>query len=410
MDENLILPDQALKTILENVKPTGVEVVDIFSGINRVTAEELFSKRDLPPRDNSAMDGFAVRSEDIEHLPTTLTIKGTIQAGDSVKGLSLNKGECYKIMTGAFLPDGADTVVEHELTKFDENSVTILEKRAKKANIRQKGEDIKIGDKIDVKGKVITPEIQSRLISAGITFLKVYMKPKVLVLSTGNEVTYPGDNAHIDKIIDANSFYISSLLRKNGAEVSYLGISKDDVLDFKEKLLNSSCYDFIVTSAGISEGDFDVVSNATKELNIDWLFRGVRQKPGKPFSFGKLNSKLIFALPGNPVSSAFCTCFYILPALKKMTGKKDFQNRFITAYTTDVIYKKNKRFHFNRGILKWDYENQQFKVSPYKTQDSHIISSIADCNCYMIIEGEITGSLPEGTAVKCFIYDKDSIF
>ena len=410
MDESLILPDQALETILENVKPTGMEVVDIFSGLNRVAAEDLFSKRDLPSMDNSAMDGFAVKVEDIEHLPATLTIKGTIQAGDSVEGLTVNHGECYKIMTGAFLPNGADTVVEHEATQLDEKNVTILQAKKKGANIRRKGEDIKIGDEINISGKVITPEIQARLISTGITFLNVYMKPKVLVLSTGNELTYPGDNANSDKIIDANSFYVASFLRQNGAEVNYLGIAKDEIHDFKEKVLSSNTYDFIVTSAGISEGDFDVVANATEELNIKWLFKGVKQKPGKPFSFGKINSKYIFALPGNPVSSAFCTYFYILPAVKKMTGVKNFLNLFVTALTTDVVYKKNKRFHFNRGVLKWDCDNNLFKITPYKTQDSHIISSIAHCNCYFIIDSDFTGSLPAGSAVKCFIYDKDSIF
>ncbi|UOD35485.1 molybdopterin molybdotransferase MoeA [Deferribacteraceae bacterium V6Fe1] len=410
MAGNLIRPLDALNEVLKCARIMSYELVDIFSAPGRTIFENPVSKRFLPPLDNSAMDGYAVKFEDIKNLPAKLKVIGNIQAGDSIKGLTLNSGEAFKIMTGAFVPGGADTVVEYEVTEQIGEEVTILKEKKKGANIRVKGEDIAVGSVIDVKGKVVTPEIYARLISVGVNFVKVYTKPKALVIGTGNELAYPGDNSDSFKTIDANSFYISNLLKSNGAEVTYLGIAKDSVDDLVDKIKFAKNYDFIVTSAGISEGDFDVVTNSGKTLAINWIFKGVSQKPGKPFSFGLLGEKPIFALPGNPVSSAFCTFFYILPFLKKMTGLDKYINDSVTATITVPMFKKNKRVHFNRGILKYDNVQREFMVTPYVSQDSHIISSIASSNCYIEIDEDTTGEIEVGSQVKCYIYDKNSIF
>ncbi|MBC7196357.1 MAG: molybdopterin molybdotransferase MoeA [Deferribacterales bacterium] len=410
MAGNLIRPLDALNEVLKCAKVMSYEFVDIFTAPGRVLFENPISKRFLPPLDNSAMDGYAVKFEDIKNIPVKLKVIGNIQAGDSIEGLSLNNGEAFKIMTGAFVPEGADTVVEYEVTEQVEDQVTILKEKKKGANIRVKGEDVGVGSVIEVKGKTVTPEIYARLISVGINFVKVYTKPKVLVIGTGNELAYPGDNADSFKTIDANSFYIANLLESNGAQVTYLGIAKDSVDDLVDKIKSANNYDFIITSAGISEGDFDVVTNSGKTLAINWIFKGVSQKPGKPFSFGLFGEKPIFALPGNPVSSAFCTFFYILPFLKKMTGLDKYLNDVVTATTTVPMFKKNKRVHFNRGILKYDDVRREFMVTPYGTQDSHIISSIASSNSYIVVDEDTTGEIKAGSEVKCYIYDKDSIF
>jgi len=410
MAGNLIKPLDALNEVLKRVKVMSYELVDIFSSPGRVIYENPVSKRFLPPLDNSAMDGYAVKFEDIKNLPAKLKIIGNIQAGDNIEGLILNKGEAFKIMTGAFVPEGADTVVEYEVTEQVGDEVTILKEKKKGANIRFKGEDIAAGSVIELKGKAVTPEIYARLISVGVNFVKVYAKPKVLIIGTGNELAYPGDNSDPFKTIDANSFYVANLLKSNGAEVSYMGIARDNVEDLVDKIKSANSYDFIVTSAGISEGDFDVVTNSGKALAINWVFKGVSQKPGKPFSFGLLGEKPIFALPGNPVSSAFCTFFYILPFLKKMTGSDKYHNDSITAITTETMFKKNKRVHFNRGVLKYCDDEGKFTVDPYVVQDSHVISSIASSNCYIMVEGYVTGEIKVGSRVKCYIYDKRSIF
>lgn len=410
MKGDLIRPLDALNELLKYANKMSYEVIDIFSSPGRVIFENPVSKRFLPPFDNSAMDGYAVKFEDIKNIPAKLKVVGNIQAGDSIQGLRLNEGEAFRIMTGAFIPEGADTVVELEVTEHNSEEVTILKEKKKGANIRRKGEDITVGSVIEIKGKTVTPEIYARLISVGVNFVKVYRKPKALIIGTGNELTYPGDNSDLFKTIDANSFYLANFLKSNGAEVAYLGIAQDNVEDFVNKIKSANNYHFIVTSAGISVGDFDVVTNSDKALGINWIIRGVSQKPGKPFSFGLLGEKPIFALPGNPVSSAFCTFFYILPFLKKMIGAENYHNDYVYATSTQAMFKRNKRVHFNRGILKYNRDEEKFKVIPYAVQDSHMISSIASSNCYIMVEEDAIGEIKVGSKVKCYIYDKSSIF
>lgn len=409
--EKLVTPQDALTKIYNKISNTTIEYVDVLNAIGRVVTENPISVRNLPPKNNSAMDGYAVKFEDINDIPAKLIIKGVIQAGDDVDGLHLKRGEAFKIMTGAFVPKDADTVVEYEITSSGENSVTINEKKKFGANIRKTGEDIKYGDEINIKGKVINAEIQSRLISAGVLFLKVYTKPRIAVIGTGNELIFPEGSGNPFSTIDSNSFYIMSLLKNVGADVSYLGISKDDTKSFIKVMEQTVNYDIVITSAGISTGDFDVVSNSGKQLEIEWIFNGVKQKPGKPFSFGIMkNGGMLFSLPGNPVSSAFCAYYYILPALKKMCGYKHFQNPTVKGYLTKEFYKKNNRFHFNRGILKYLAEDNKFYVTPYGTQESHLISSLQESNCYIIVDASMIGKIEKGTLIECVIYDFNTIF
>lgn len=409
--EKLVTPQDALTKIYNKTSNTTTEYIDVLNATGRVAAENPISVRNLPPQNNSAMDGYAVKFEDINEIPAKLIIKGVIQAGDNVEHLHIQRGEAFKIMTGAFVPKGADTVVEYEITSSGENSVTINEKKKFGANIRKTGEDIKYGDEINITGKVINTEIQSRLISAGVVFLKIYAKPRIAVIGTGNELIFPEGSGNPFSTIDSNSFYVMSLLKTVGADVSYLGISKDDTKSFIKAMEQTVNYDIIITSAGISTGDFDVVSNSGKQLEIAWIFNGVKQKPGKPFSFGIMkNGNLIFSLPGNPVSSAFCTYYYILPALKKTCGYNHFQNPTVKGYLTKEFYKKNNRFHFNRGILKYLAEDNKFYVTPYGTQESHLISSLQESNCYIIVDASMTGKIEKDTLIECVIYDFNTIF
>ena len=409
--EKLVTPHDALKKIHEKVVQTTFEYIDVLNALGRVAAENPLSVRNLPSRDNSAMDGYAVKFEDIIEVPAKLKIKGVIQAGDDVDNIHLQRGESFKIMTGAFIPKGADTVVEYEITSSDENFVTINEKKKFGANIRKKGEDIKFGDKISIEGELITSEIQSRLISAGLTFLKVYRRPRVAVIGTGNELILPEGSGNPFSTIDSNSFYVMSLLKTLKADVSYLGISKDDTESFVKTMEQTDKFDVVITSAGISTGDFDVVSKSSKKLGIDWIFNGVKQKPGKPFSFGIMkNGSMLFGLPGNPVSSAFCAYYYVLPALKNMSGYKRTENPMVKAYLTKEFYKKNNRFHFNRGTLRYDADENRFCVTPYGNQESHLINSLQDSNCYIIVDEDMIGKIEKDTLVNCLIYDFNTVF
>ncbi len=403
----MILPFDALSKILDTLSTLGVEKVSIFNADNRVVAEEIYSTLDLPPYDNAAMDGYAVKYKDIESVDKKLKIKGVIKAGDSVEGLKVDSGECYRIMTGAFIPCGADTVAEFEVAKEENGYVEILKQKKKFANVRFKGEDIKRGEGIDFIGEVINPYRLSRIVSTGNVFIDVYKKPTVCVIATGDELAHPGTQI-AGKTIDSNSFFVRTLLNELGLDAAYLGIAQDTKQSLRKLLEYALNYDVIITTAGISFGDFDVVTNIEKEMDIQWAFKYVKQKPGKPFAFGKIKDSFIFSFPGNPVSTAFCSFFYLIPAIKKMMGYKNFNHTAIKALLTKAMKKNNDRVHFNR--VKVEFKDNMFYATPFETQGSNIIESIARCNGFAMVDSDKIGLIEEGEEVSVFLYDFESVF
>ncbi len=402
----MILPLEALDTILNNVKPIGDELISVFEASGRVISRPIKSTRTLPPYDDAAMDGYAVKFEDIKNVPAKLKLKGTIKAGDRVDNIELEKGYCFRIMTGAPIPKGADTVVEFEVTKEEDDIVTILKEKKKGANVRLRGEDIKAQDTIDFTGEVVTPYRLSRIVSTGNVFVPVFVKPSICIISTGDELVHLGDPK--DGIVDSNSFFIRSLLKQLGIEAAYLGIAKDQSKDFIEKMQSALQYDIIITTAGISFGDFDVVTNSEKQLNINWFFKYVKQKPGKPFAFGKVQSSFIFSFPGNPVSTAFCSFFYLVPAVKKILGYKKYQHQYLNATLTKSMKKRNDRVHFNR--VKVELRDNKFYATPFETQGSNIIESIAQSNGFVMVDENRIGTIEAGEEVRVFLYDYEFLF
>lgn len=403
----MIEPSKALDIVLENISTKGTEIISIFGSGGRVMSGTTLSKRSLPAKDNSAMDGFAVKFSDIKTIPAKLVQVGIIAAGDFADYPPLKPGECYRIMTGAFMPAGADTVVEVEITETNDTIVTINEEKYQGANIRKCGEDINEGDNIDISGVKINAYNQSRLISTGNLLINAYRTLRIAVIGTGDELGYP-DSTDVNRTIDSNSYLVKALFEAEGAKVDYLGIVEDDGAGLEEKLINATEYDLIVTSAGISFGDFDVVTNVTKKLNINWKFTAVNQKPGKPFSFGIIKNTPIIALPGNPVSAAFCAYFYGLPMIRKMQGLNTVENPSIDAITTDDMLKRNNRVHFNRVNVK--YDSGKFLAYPFISQDSHVIGSLSDSNGFIFIPTDMIGKIEKGTELKVYIYNTESIF
>ncbi|AEA33760.1 molybdopterin molybdotransferase MoeA [Hippea maritima] len=404
----MITPFEALDIILNNMKPLGKQKISIFEADKRVVADYIYSKLDLPPQDNSAMDGYAIRFKDIQQIPAKLKIKGTIKAGDSIDGLSVGENECFRIMTGAFIPKGADCVVEFEAAKEENGYVEILKQKKLYANIRFKGEDIEKNARIDLIGEHLNPYRLARIVSTGNIFIDVYTKPRICIIATGNELVYAGDTTPF-ATIDSNSLFVKSLLKEElNLDIDYLGISTDSQEDLKNLMETALNYDIIITTAGISFGDYDVVTNIEKQIGIEWLFKYVKQKPGKPFAFGKIKDSFIFSFPGNPVSTAFCSFFYLLPALKKMMGLKKYLHIPIKAKLKKSMVKRNDRVHFNR--VKVEFKNDNFYATPFETQGSNIIESIAQCNGFAMVESFRLGEIAKGEEVDVFMYDFKSIF
>ena len=399
--------DEAVEIVLKNIEPISTERVSIFDAVNRVIAESVVSRRNLPPFDTSAMDGYAIKAEDTAGGSASLKVKGVIAAGDNVAGLSINNGECYRIMTGAFLPYGADSVIQHELTDNGKEIVNISQQVKKGFCVRYKGEDLKEGSVIDRTGERFSAYHIGRYVSAGIFYTSVYRKPRIALISTGNEIADPAMQDNPDRIFDSNSQMAKIFFQQLGAEVSYIGVIPDD----KEALLNTfkslKNFDMIVTSAGISAGDFDYMNLIADQLGIKWLFSKINQKPGQHMAFGFMGNTPVFACPGNPVSAMFCNFYYTKPALLKMMGLKEYRNKPVKVILAEDVVKKKGRVQFDRVQVK--IENGVMKAYPFTTQDSHIIESLVAANAYAKFTNEMVGTVKAGTELYAYVFNAEQV-
>lgn len=399
--------DEAVEIVLKHIEPISTERISVFDAVGRVSAESVVSRRNLPPYDTSAMDGYAIKAEDTANGSASLKVKGVIAAGDSVAGLSINNGECYRIMTGAFLPAGTDSVIQHELTDNGIEIVNINQQVKYGFCVRLKGEDLHEGSLIDRVGERFTAYHIGRYVSAGVFYTSVYRKPRIALISSGNEIADPAVQDDPDKIFDSNSQMAKIFFQQLGAEVSYIGVVPDDkkaLLDTFKSLKN---FDMIVTSAGISVGDFDYMNLIADQLGIKWLFSKINQKPGQHMAFGFKGDTPVFACPGNPVSAMFCNFFYTKPALLKMMGLKEYKNKPVKVVLAQDVTKKKGRVQFDR--VKVVVENGVMKAYPFVTQDSHIIESLVSANAYAKFTNEMIGTIKAGTELYAYVFNAEQV-
>ncbi|MDR2884288.1 MAG: molybdopterin molybdotransferase MoeA [Deferribacteraceae bacterium] len=404
----MIKPDEALKAVLETVTPIGTEQISVLDALGRVVANKIISKRDIPIKDSSAMDGYAVYAEDLASDGATLKVLGVIGAGDDVSGMAIARGETYRIMTGAHLPAGADTVVERELSDDGLQIVKITEGKKRGANVRPAKDDIGVGDEVDCVGEVISPYTLSRFISVGALHTWVYAKPRVAVISTGSEIASPEDYDNRDKMLDANAPAIIGLLKEAGADCHYLGVVPDDEAKLLAALKTLKKYDVAVVSGGISAGDFDYMGHISEKAGLSWKFHHINQKPGKPMAFGTLDGVPIFGMPGNPVSCMFCAYFYLVPAIRKMQGMNMPENRAVTAVLGEEVKKKKGRIQFDR--VKLEVKEGVIHAYPYSSQGSNLIDSMVKCHAFMKLTDEHEGVLKVGTSVQVYIFNSSGVF
>ncbi len=408
----MIRPDEALKVVLDALSPVGVENIPVFSALGRIAAQNAVSKRDIPLKKSSAMDGYAVYHDDIVNIPAKLKVLGVIAAGDDVSGIRMSHGECWRIMTGAHVPEQADTVVERELTDDNIPLLGVNKTKKKGDNIRPAKDDIAKGDTVNCSGESITPYYISRLISIGAFHMDIYRKPKVAVISTGSEIASPSEYDNPDKMIDANAPAIIGMLAEAGAEPSYLGVIPDEEEQLIQTLTSLKSYDMVVVSGGISMGDFDCMAKISEKVGLNWQFHNVNQKPGKPLAFGMLQTGAtkvpIFGLPGNPVSCMFCAYYYLIPAVRKMQGMNEPRHRQITALLGEEIDKKKGRIQFDRVKLK--VTDGVLYAYPFRTQNSNVIASMVESHAFMELADELEGRLKPGTPVKVFIFNRSGLF
>ncbi|MFC2047947.1 gephyrin-like molybdotransferase Glp [Chloroflexota bacterium] len=317
-----LLPFEEAKRIIEtNVKLTvRVEAIDIDYSLGRVLAEDIVATLNIPPYDRAAMDGYAVKAEDTSNAsqsnPKVLKIISELYAGETPQK-GINTGECIQIATGAMMPEGADAVVKVEDTKAENGKVKVFKPVSPKENRAEKGEDIKEGEPVLRHGFVLDAGKIGVLASQGISQIRAYEKPKVAIIPTGEEIGEVGQNLKQGQVYDINSHTIASVVRGNGGTPVSFGVVGDDLEQLKTTIKEALKNDLVVISAGSSVGERDLLSDVLQNWG-EVLFHGVRIKPGMPTLFGKINSKLIFGMPGFPTSCLVTTQLFVAPAIRKM--------------------------------------------------------------------------------------------
>lgn len=388
---------EALSLLFDIARPiTETESISLDQALDRVLAEDLVSSINVPPANNSGMDGYAFRNEEAERF-ASLVIQDTVFAGDHLS-TPVKEGHCVRIMTGARLPEDVDTVVMQERTRVQDGRLFIDGECKTGDNVRNAGEDITKGDVILNQGRKLTPSDLGLISSIGINEIKVIRKLKVAVISTGDELKPAGAALEPGQIYESNGIVISSLLKRMNMDVIEFGIVPDIPEEIERAFMRANQQaDVVISSGGVSVGDADYVKPLLQKLgHID--FWKVAIKPGKPFAFGKLSESYFIGLPGNPVSATVTFDVLAKPFLQKLSGTKASPAFTIPATTASTFKKRPGRMDFQRAVLH-QTEDGTLQVSPTGNQGSGILTSVSQANGYLVIPAE-QGSISEGETVR----------
>jgi molybdopterin molybdotransferase len=386
----MVKVNEALRIILELITPLSYEEVKLFCCLDRVLAEDIYAEIDVPQLDNSAMDGYALRSDDTREAsrnnPKNFEIIETVRAG-FLPTRKVGKQQATKIMTGAPMPDGADSVVMVENTeKEGKAKVKIFKEVNWGDNVRRKGEDIKEGELVIKKGAVITSAHIGILASLGRAKVKVTRKPRVAVVVTGDEVVDIEDEFKKGKLRSSNTYTLYSQIIKAGGVPENLGIVPDEPFRLEERIAKGLDCDLILTSGGVSVGEYDLVKFILARMGTEIKFWKVAMKPGKPLVFGLIKGKPIFGLPGNPVSSMISFEVFVKPAILKMLGRLDDDYKEVDAVLEEDLKKKTGMRYFLRARTRW--EDGVYFTHTTGPQGSAILKSMALANSLIILPEE----------------------
>jgi len=386
---------QALKIVLGDTKPMGRELVALSYARERVLAEDMTAKNNIPYTDNSAMDGYAINTDDLKSIPRDLKVVGVVACGKSVKA-RLRPGQAMTIMTGAPVPDGCNSVIPVEDTEVVASGIVRIRRKVEPGkNIRYSGEDVRKGEVVLKRGTVVGPAELGMLASVGKVRVKVFQKPLVAILITGNEIIEPGERLRPGKVRDINTFSLCGLVEKFGGLPLPLGIAPDDKVELVKKMKKGFNSDIMIISGGVSMGRFDLVREALTSMGYREGFWKVAMRPGMPISFGHIGRMPVFGLPGNPVSSMVSFLEFVRPLIMKLTDRPVDLPEISALLKTPIVKKDNKR-HFLR--VKLDYRNQKYFASLTGPQGSGILKSMIKCDGIAVIP-ENAKSLKVGDTV-----------
>ncbi len=387
---------EAIRACLKAIE--GVEHLKIRDALGRVLAQEIVPQINVPAHDNSAMDGYAVRFSDLDQ---PLKEIGTALAGKPFAG-KLGPGECVRIMTGAVMPQGADTVVIQEVVKKEGERIAVPPGQKRAQNVRYAGEDLKIGVPVLKIGKFLAPADQGLIASLGIGEVKVKRRLRVAFFATGDELASIGTPLREGEVYDSNRYTLHGMLSRVGVELIDMGVVRD-VPEALEKAFRQAAQraDVVITTGGVSVGEADFVKQLMGKLG-EVLFWKIAMRPGRPMAFGKIGDAFLFGLPGNPVAVMVTFYQFVRDALLFMSGREAGEIPLLKAESAENLRKVPGRTEYQRGIVF--QEGSTWKVRTTGQQGSGVLRSMSEANCFIVLEHE-RGSVKAGERVSVQLFE-----
>jgi molybdopterin molybdotransferase len=381
--------EEARRIELATVAEQPVEHVSLDEAQGRTLAVAIDSRDTIPPFDNSAMDGYAVRAADVQDVPVTLPVAGQVPAGTSPER-AVAPGSCVQIMTGAPVPEGADAVVPVEWTE-QAGDGRIRVRRAPEAGqyVRPAGQDVRAGERVIDAGQVVTPPVVGMLATLGYAEVAVRVPPRIAAIATGDELVEVDRALGPGQIRNSNGHALAAQVRSAGAGALPPLLARDDKADIRRIIEKALSADVLLFSGGVSVGEYDLVKQVLDAMGMELYFWKVRQRPGKPLAFGVLQGKPVFGLPGNPVSSAMCFEQHVRPALATMLGRQRVLRPRHPAILDVPSPKVENLHHFARGVAAFA-DDGRLHVRDTGPQASNLYSSVVRANCII--------HLPDGLA------------
>lgn len=387
---------EAMRACITPISAT--EKVPVRAALGRVLAQEIVPDINVPAHDNSAMDGYAVRFADIDK---PLTEIGTALAGKPFGG-AVGAGQCVRIMTGAVMPAGADTVVIQEVVRRDGDRIAVPPGQKLAQNVRYAGEDLKIGVPVLARGKYLRPAELGLIASLGLGEVQVRRKLRVAFFATGDELASIGAKLKEGEVYDSNRYTLHGMLARLGVEIEDLGVVRDDPKALEAALHKAAQADAIITTGGVSVGEADFIRELMAKLG-EVLFWKIAMRPGRPMAFGRIGNAFLFGLPGNPVAVMVTFYQFVRDALLHLSGRRDdYAIPLLRATAAENLRKVPGRTEYQRGVLF--REGGEWKVRITGQQGSGVLRSMAEANCFIVLEHE-RGQVRAGDTVSVQLFE-----
>ena len=402
-DPNALRVDKAREAILSCLgEISRTESLPVRQALGRILAQEIVPSINVPAHDNSAMDGFAVRFSDLSSADSLLEEAGSALAGRPFAG-KVNPGQCVRVMTGAVMPAGTDTVVIQEIVKAEGGKVRIPPGQKKGQNVRYAGEDLKVGVPVLGPGKLLRPAELGLVASLGISHLDVKRKLRVAFFSTGDELASIGTKLKEGEVYDSNRYTLHGMLARLGVEILDLGVVRDDPAALEAAFRKaSSSADAVITTGGVSVGEADFVKQLMAKLG-EVLFWKIAMRPGRPMAFGRIGDAFLFGLPGNPVAVMVTFYQFVRGALLHLSGRRDeYAVPLLTAVSSENLRKVPGRTEYQRGTLFND--RGEWKVRTTGQQGSGVLRSMSEANCFIVLEHD-RGGVKAGEPVSVQLFE-----